>query len=85
MPGDPNGNLTMVNGQITSANFGMSSGAGMASAGVGTAGAGTAYGQAQAVGNQLDVTTVGFNNTVIINSTQTNTGNQTAVVNLNNH
>ena len=82
---DQNGNLTMVDGQITSANFGQSSGAGTASAGVGTGGAGSAYGQAMAVGNQLNVTTIGFNNTVIINSQQTNTGNQTAVVDLNNH
>jgi holdfast attachment protein HfaA len=82
---DANGNLTMVDGQITSANFGTSSGAGTASAGVGTGGAGSAYGQAMAVGNQLNVTTIGFNNTVIIDSRQTNTGNQTAVVDLNNH
>jgi holdfast attachment protein HfaA len=82
---DANGNLTMVDGQITSANFGTSSGAGTASAGVGTGGAGSAYGQAMAVGNQLNVTTIGFNNTVIVDSRQTNTGNQTAVVDLNNH
>jgi len=82
---DQNGNLTMVDGQITSANFGTASGAGMASAGVGTGGAGSAYGQAMAVGNQLNVTTIGFNNTVIVNSQQTNTGSQTAVVELNNH
>ncbi len=82
---DSNGNLTMVNGQITSANFGSSSGAGTATAGVGTSGAGSAYGEAQAVGNQLNVTTIGFNNTVIVNSQQTNTGSQTAVVELNNH
>ena len=82
---DANGNLTMVNGQITSANFGTSSGAGSATAGVGTSGAGSAYGEAMAVGNQLNVTTVGFNNTVIINSQQSNTGSQTAVVELNNH
>jgi len=82
---DQNGNLTMVDGQITSSNFSSSSGAQSASAGVGTSGAGAAYGQALAVGNQLNVTTVGFNNTVIINSQQTNSGNQTAVVELNNH
>lgn len=82
---DQNGNLTMVDGQITSANFGTSSGAGSATAGVGTGGAGSAYGQAMAVGNQLNVTTIGFNNTVIVDSRQTNTGNQTAVVDLNNH
>ena len=82
---DQNGNLTMVDGQITSANFGMNQGGQTASAGVGTSGAGAAYGQAMAVGNQLNVTTIGFNNTVIVDSRQTNTGNQTAVVDLNNH
>jgi len=82
---DQNGNLTMVDGQITSANFGMNQGGQSASAGVGTSGAGAAYGQAMAVGNQLNVTTIGFNNTVIVDSRQTNTGNQTAVVDLNNH
>jgi holdfast attachment protein HfaA len=82
---DGNGNLTMVDGQITSANYSNGSGAGTASAGVGTGGAGSAYGQAMAVGNQLNVTTIGFNNTVIINSQQTNTGSQTATVELNNH
>jgi holdfast attachment protein HfaA len=63
----------------------MNQGGQVASAGVGTSGAGAAYGQAMAVGNQLNVTTIGFNNTVIIDSRQTNTGNQTAVVDLNNH
>jgi holdfast attachment protein HfaA len=82
---DQNGNLTMVDGQITSSNFSSNVGAQGAATGVGTSGAGAAYGQAMAVGNQLNVTTVGFNNTVIINSTQTNTGNQTATVDLNNH
>src|SRR5476651_148712 len=64
---DQNGNLTMVDGQITSSNFSSNTGAQSAGAGVGTSGAGSAYGQAMAVGNQLNVTTIGFNNTVIIN------------------
>ncbi|MBV9549581.1 MAG: holdfast anchoring protein HfaA [Alphaproteobacteria bacterium] len=82
---DQNGNLTMVDGQITSANFGSNQGGQYASAGVGTSGAGAAYGQAMAIGNQLQVQVIGFNNTVVIDSHQTNTGNQTAVVDLNNH
>jgi len=80
---DPNGNLTMVNGQVTSANFGVNQGG--QSSGVGTGGAGAAYGQASAIGNQLQVQVIGFNNTVVVNSQQTNTGNQTATVDLNTH
>ena len=80
---DSNGNLTMVDGQITSANFGVNQGG--QSAGVGTGGAGAAYGQASAIGNQLQVQVIGFNNTVVIDSRQTNTGNQTATVDLNTH
>jgi holdfast attachment protein HfaA len=89
---DANGNLTVVNGQFTSANFGIASGASasgsgiaMSSGGVGTSGAGTAYGNATAIGNQLNVVTVGSNNTVIVNATQTNNGDQTAVNTVNGH
>lgn len=86
---DSNGNLSVVNGQFTSANFGGSSGAsasasGAASAhGVGTSGAGTAFGGATAIGNQLNVVTLGNNNTVVVNATQTNSGNQTATTTVN--
>ncbi len=82
---DQNGNLTMVDGQITSANFGSNQGGQYAASGVGTSGAGAAYGQAMAIGNQLQVQVIGFNNTVVIDSRQTNYGSQTAVVDLNNH
>ena len=82
---DDNNNLTMVNGQITSGNIGANQGSQTASAGVGTSGAGAAYGQAMAIGNQLQVQVVGWNNTVIVDSTQINTGSQTAAVNLNKH
>ncbi|RYH04837.1 MAG: hypothetical protein EON57_08950 [Alphaproteobacteria bacterium] len=82
---DDNNNLTMVNGQITSGNIGTNQGNQQASSGVGTGGAGAAYGQAMAIGNQLQVQVIGFNNTVIVESNQTNTGNQTAIVDLNNH
>ena len=43
------------------------------------------YGQATAIGNQLSVVVIGSRNTTIINSTQINTGNQTATTNLNKH
>jgi holdfast attachment protein HfaA len=82
---DDNNNLTMVNGQFTSGNIGANQGNQQASAGVGTGGAGAAYGQATAIGNQLQVQVIGFNNTVIVDSTQINTGNQTAGVNLNKY
>jgi holdfast attachment protein HfaA len=90
---DANGNLTAVNGQITSANFGASaagasasgSGVAMAHGGVGTSGAGSAFGGATAIGNQLNVVTLGNNNTVVVNATQTNNGNQTAVTTVNGH
>ena len=82
---DDNNNLTMVNGQITSGNFGANQGNQTASAGVGTGGAGAAYGQAMAIGNQLQVQVVGWNNTVIVDSTQINTGSQNAAVNLNKY
>lgn len=88
---DANGNLTVVNGQFTSANFGGMAGAGASASGaasaggVGTSGAGTAYGSATAIGNQLNVVTLGNNNTVIVNATQTNNGNQTATNTVNGH
>jgi holdfast attachment protein HfaA len=95
---DSNGNLTSVNGQVTSANFGLSSSGvqGMStisssslatssssssaysSTSTGTSGVGTST--ATAIGNSLNVVTVGSNNTVIVNSSQTNNGDQTATV-----
>jgi len=82
---DANGNLTMVNGQVTSSTYQQGGGAQYAGAGVGTGGAGSAYGQATAIGNQLSVVVLGNHNTTIIDSTQTNNGNQTATANLNTH
>jgi len=58
------------------------SGASVTTTGAGAGGA-SMFGQASAVGNQLNVVTVGNNNTVVVNSTQINNGNQTATVNLN--
>ena len=83
---DANGNLTMVNGQLTPSIYSNASGSQFASSGVGTAGAaGEAYGQATAIGNSLNVTVVGSHNTTIIDSQQTNTGNQTATASVNTH
>ena len=84
---DANGNLTMVNGQVTSSTYSASCAAGAqsASSGVGTGGAGSAYGQATAIGNSLNVVVVGSHNTTIIDAQQTNTGNQTANATLNTH
>jgi holdfast attachment protein HfaA len=95
---DSNGNLTMVDGQFQSssfqAGFGMpgpevngQGGVGSVSNSVngvssgGTSGA--AFGGSTAIGNSLNVVTVGSGNTVIVNSSQTNNGNQTATTTLN--
>jgi len=82
---DANGNLTMVNGQVTSASTSVTSGAQSASSGVGAAGSGSAYGQATAIGNSLNVVVVGSHNTTIIDAQQVNNGNQTANATLNTH
>ena len=83
---DANGNLTMVNGQITPSTYSNATGSQYATAGVGTAGAsGEAYGQATAIGNSLNVTVIGSHNTTIINNAQTNNGNQTATASVNTH
>ena len=89
---DANGNLAVTNGQFTTANFGATSGAGAsasgagsAHSGAGTSGAGTAFGNATAIGNQLNVVTLGNNNTVIVNATQNNSGNLTATNTVNGH
>ncbi len=60
------------------------SGASVTTLGAGFGGA-TTMGAASAIGNSLNVVTVGNNNTVIVNSKQINNGNQTANVNLGGH
>ncbi|MGH6888913.1 MAG: holdfast anchoring protein HfaA [Rhizomicrobium sp.] len=97
---DANGNLTVVNGVFTSSTMSQQTGVqqsnvlGAAALGAtlangqAYAGAGfgqTTLGQATAIGNSLNVVTVGEGNTVIVNSTQTDNGNQTATVNQNGH
>ena len=73
---DANGNLVVQNGQITSSSFSEVGGVQSFNGGVGGGIGGTS--SAMAVGNQLNVITTGSNNIVIVDSTQTNTGNQTA-------
>jgi holdfast attachment protein HfaA len=96
---DANGNLTMVDGQFQSSQFssayGMPGPAVNGQGGVGgltnningtssgTGSSGAAYGGSTAIGNSLNVVTVGSGNTVIVNSSQTNNGNQTATTNMN--
>jgi len=82
---DANGNLTMINGQVAPSIFQQGSGAQYVGGGVGANGAVSTYGQASAIGNQLSVVVLGSHNTTIIDSTQTNTGNQTATADLNTH
>ncbi|HEY1631635.1 MAG TPA: holdfast anchoring protein HfaA [Rhizomicrobium sp.] len=85
---DSNGNLTVVNGQFTSSNMSQQSGVQQMST-IGSMGSqgsftnstgvgGTSTATATAIGNQLNVVTVGNNNTVVVDSTQINNGNQTA-------
>ena len=87
---DGNGNLSVVNGQFTSSSMSKMTGVqnmsamGNSGSGVGFGG-GQTTGTASAIGNSLNVITTGNNNTVIVNSTQTNNGNQTATVDLNGH
>jgi holdfast attachment protein HfaA len=81
---DANGNLTMVDGRVTSSTYSQGSGAQWAGGGVGGGGL-NAYGQATAIGNQLNVVVIGSRNTTIVDSTQINNGNQTATANLNKH
>ncbi|MBI3676796.1 MAG: holdfast anchoring protein HfaA [Proteobacteria bacterium] len=83
---DANGNLTVVNGQFTSSSFARSSASASASAfssGVGIQNhTSSMFGDATAIGNSLNVITVGSWNTVIVNSHQTNTGDVKATVKL---
>jgi holdfast attachment protein HfaA len=85
---DANGNLTIVNGQFTSAASAKAfaqSGASALATGVGAGGSGAGFAGASAIGNALNVVTVGNNNTVIVDSQQTNNGNITANTTVNGH
>jgi holdfast attachment protein HfaA len=78
---DANGNRVIVDGLILSgedqSSFSRASGAADAYAGVGS------IGGSSAIGNNLVVVTQGNNNTVIVNSSQVNTGAVSATTNLN--
>ncbi|MFZ4165930.1 holdfast anchoring protein HfaA [Brevundimonas sp. NPDC058933] len=83
---DGNGNRLIVNGIIQSgASSYSSSSAGVSSgyAGTGSSNTGTSIGGATAIGNNLNVVVQGNRNTVIVNSTQSNTGDITAGTALN--
>ena len=83
---DPNGNLTVVNGQFVGSSFSSNTGAQTANSfgsGVGMHGAQNTSGQASAIGNALNVVVVGNHNTTVVDSTQINNGNQTATAQLN--
>jgi holdfast attachment protein HfaA len=73
---DANGNLAVVNGQITTSSF--TEVGGVQAFSPTTGGVGGTVGSATAVGNQLNVVTTGSNNIVIVDSNQINNGNQTA-------
>jgi holdfast attachment protein HfaA len=83
---DANGNLINQNGLFESGGTSIFAGssARLAAAGAGSSfsGAGS-IGSASAIGNNLNVIVQGTDNTVIVTSSQTNTGNVTATVNTN--
>ncbi|HUJ47193.1 MAG TPA: holdfast anchoring protein HfaA [Rhizomicrobium sp.] len=91
---DANGNLSVVNGVFTSSNMGgastqqmssmgaVNAGTTLNSGGVGFGGGGV-IATSQAIGNSLNVVTVGTGNTVIVNSHQTNNGDQNATTEVN--
>lgn len=87
---DANGNLSVVNGQFQSNAFAQgfaqsgASASGLGS-GAGSSGSGAGFSGATAIGNSLNVITTGSNNTVIVNSSQKNTGNVTATTSVNGH
>ena len=77
---DANGNRVIINGRFaTSGSYTETSGVG----GYNLTGRWGVSNSAQAIGNQLTVVTTGSNNTVIIDSTQINNGDQEAGIVLN--
>lgn len=80
---DANGNRTVVNGLLEGGSGVAFQGQAMASAYANAQAQAFAGGSAsgQAVGNQINVITQGNYNTVVVNAQQTNTGNQTVVLN----
>ena len=81
---DANGNRLIVDGIIQAgASSYSSSSAGVSAGHVGSGQGGSNIAGATAIGNNLNVVVQGNRNTVIVNSTQTNTGNVTAGTALN--
>ena len=79
---DASGNRVILDGRIQTGMDQSSLSRSSASAGAWSqASAGAGYSTGTAVGNQLNVITQGSWNTVIVNSTQINNGNQTTVLN----
>lgn len=72
---DANGNLTIVNGVMTGTSVSRQDGVNQSGAGYGAS--------AVAIGNSLNVNVIGNWNTVIVDSTQTNNGDQSASAALN--
>jgi len=81
---DVNGNRLIVDGRIiTGEDLSSFTTSTLSSGGQGLSGAGflnQGFSQNTAIGNQLNVVTQGSFNTVIIDSTQINNGNQTAII-----
>ncbi len=87
---DANGNLTIVDGVAQTSSGSIFSnltslGASSTTSGAGSSSSGSSssYGSATAIGNNLNVQVSGSYNTVIVNSTQTNTGAISATTVLN--
>jgi holdfast attachment protein HfaA len=82
---DANGNMVVINGLFQSASTSLFAGASARLSGVADSfsGAGGVGGSASAIGNNLNVVVQGSDNTVIVQSQQTNTGNITATTSTN--
>lgn len=77
---DAAGNRTVVDG-LLEGGTGLSSYANASASAWAQASANGGVSQGQAIGNQINVITQGNYNTVVVNATQTNTGNQTTALN----
>ena len=77
---DSAGNRLVIDGRIINSSSYSTLGTGMNTPWGATEGSGM-LGYNMAIGNQLNVITNGSNNTIIIDSTQINNGNQTAILN----
>lgn len=83
---DANGNFVVINGLVQAsgtASMFASASARLSGAADSFSGAGNSSGSASAIGNNLDVVVEGNDNTVIVNSQQTNTGTVTATTTTN--